>query len=134
MAVYKYYRTRWYTNVYLYLIKRLSVWVLGFLITRTVPTAFRLIVLINPNFKSPLWLVLCHNYLITSLGIANGIVWYFTQKIGPNTKHSIDSTSTQQKAEPLLDTLDTDTTEMTTTFNKKQTESDINWESYSSFD
>ena len=86
MAVCKYYKTKRYTNAYLYLTRRLLMWVIIFLIIRIFPFFDRLLALVLTNYNTPLWLVLLHNYSLASVGIANGIVWYLTRKITPDSQ------------------------------------------------
>ena len=100
LAVYKYYQTKWFTNAYLSLIKRLSIWVIIFAITRILPFIDRLLILMcGDNYNAPLWLVLAHNYTLASFGIANGIAWYFNRKIKPSNANELkdNNTSTNKK-------------------------------------
>lgn len=85
LAIYKYNQTKSFTSAYWVLIKRLFTWVCVFLIIRIIPFTDRCIGwIIGPNkYNAPLWLVLAHNYLLSSVGIANGIVWYFNRKTQP---------------------------------------------------
>lgn len=98
IGIYKYNKTKIYTNAYLLLMKRLFTWVIVFLIVRIVPGVDRMLeVFADANqeyasFHAPLWLVLLHNYLLSSYGIANGVVWYFNRNVltGKNTNDDDD--------------------------------------------
>lgn len=96
-AVWKYYQTKWYTNAYLYLIKRLLAWVFIFLLIRIFPFLDRLLALIVDNYHTPLWLVLLHNYSLASVGIANGMVWYFNRKIKPHNTVAHSNSLVQER-------------------------------------
>ena len=80
-AIYKYTQTKWYTNAYLVLIKRLSAWVLVFMIIRIAQFVERLIYVIIGGFTVPLWFVLLQHYLLVSTGIANAIVWNHNRRV-----------------------------------------------------
>ena len=101
IAVCKYYQTKWFTKAYLYLIKRLSTWVIVFVIIRVLPFADRLlswIVSDDHDFQTPLWLVLMHNYALASMGLANGLVWFANQKRNQrNSRGMINNTGNINK-------------------------------------
>ena len=80
-AICKYYQTKWFTNAYLALIKRLSVWVIVFIMVRIIPFIERVILFIDPDYYVPLYLIALHNYIYAGAGVANGIVWYFNRRI-----------------------------------------------------
>lgn len=83
-AVCKYCQTKKFTNAYLSLIARLSIWVIIFAITRVVPFMDRVLILIsNKNYRAPIWLVLLHHCTLASFGIGNAIAWYCNRKIKP---------------------------------------------------
>ena len=82
-SICKYNQTKWYTNAYLILIKRLSAWVFVFMIMRLVPFVDRLIFYIIDQSSAPLWLVLLEHYFLASTGIANAFVWNYNRRVKP---------------------------------------------------
>ena len=91
LAIYKYNQTKSYTNAYLLLIKRLSAWVFVFWIVRIIPFIDRVFGLYygENKWNPPIWLALGHNYMTASLGIANGLVWYFNKNIRPDPRSNL---------------------------------------------
>lgn len=94
-AIYKYNQTKWYTNAYLLLIKRLSAWVFVFMVLRLVPFFDRVVYYIIDGYTAPLWLVLLHHYILASTGIANAAVWYFNRRVQASVGAGIGESSTK---------------------------------------
>ena len=87
--IYKYFKTRWFTDAYWQLFKRLSVWLFVLIITRIFTFIYIVAVWADPNyhFHTPghnvryyniaLWIVFCRHFSYGCYGMANGIAWYF---------------------------------------------------------
>lgn len=88
IACLKYKQTKSFTKAYYYLIKRLLPWIICYSIIRLVPFIERLWDWFgNNNDRIPLWFVVIHHCTISSYGLANAFVWYFTRRVDPGREY-----------------------------------------------
>ena len=84
VACIKYKQTHLFTNAYLYLIQRLSPWIIVYTLIRVIPTVVRFWT-VHASVKTiPLWLMVLHHCCLGSLGIANAVVWKWNRRVKIN--------------------------------------------------